>query len=292
MNIEINKFQQIFKEILEGKSLRSIEKEYGINRNSLMDRCKELFSDNQKEMNKFEKILQYNEKEQLSIEISNEKMKNIANQIFDREITLVEASGLLNVDISTFKEKMFDYIKNSDNIETIKKYIEYQSRINPDYSYIDFKALLIQMIKGDFSQSDMSTLYSIPVRTIGREIEKLKDDEHYKDLYDLCKENANRKMKKIEFTQFEKDLMNKVLEKYDEKFVIVEPSKSKRQLEYERAKSIINIADNFEGTQKEKANEAGVSISTLRRMRLSIKKFEDEEKMKRDMERDMERGEK
>lgn len=141
------------------------------------------------------------------------------------------------------------------------------------------------MIKGDFSQSDMSTLYSIPVRTIGREIEKLKDDEHYKDLYDLCKENANRKIRKIEFTQFEKDLMNKILEKYDEKFVIIEPSKNKRQLEYEKAKSIINIADNFEGTQKEKANEAGVSISTLRRMRLFIKKFEDEEKMKKDIER-------
>lgn len=112
MNIKISEFQQIFKEILEGKSLRNIEKEYGINRNFLMNKYKELFSDNQEEMNKFEKILQYNEKEQLSIKISNEKMKNILNQLFNLEITIGEAACILNIDVSTFKEKMFEYIKN------------------------------------------------------------------------------------------------------------------------------------------------------------------------------------
>ena len=52
MDIEIKKFQKIFKELLEGKSLRKLEEEYGINRESIVKKSRELFPEGSEEAQK------------------------------------------------------------------------------------------------------------------------------------------------------------------------------------------------------------------------------------------------
>ena len=156
-----------------------------------------------------------------------------------------------------------------------RKYIAYQATLHPDYSYINFKALIVEMIKNNMSQSQIAEEYGIPARTIGREIEKLKNEEGYEKLYDICKEYSYRKMKRKPFTEFENLLMQAVVDEYsDEGPILVESGMDKRKMQYERAKKNIELANNIQGTEKDKADALGISVSTLRRNRLFVEKYE------------------
>ena len=84
------------------------------------------------------------------------------------------------MDIQTFKENIVDHINSSNDDELKRKYIEYEAKRHPDYSHINFKALFIEMIAEEASQTDMAIKYGIPPRTISRELAKLENDEEYK----------------------------------------------------------------------------------------------------------------
>lgn len=267
MDIEIKKFQKIFKELLEGKSLRKLEEEYGINRESIVKKSRELFPEGSEEAQKFEMILEYNKKNNQTKNIDSEKMKVVAKKLFAGKISMKDAYTELNIDKLTFKEKLAEYVINSNDKELKKEYIEYETERKPDYSHINFKALLIEMIETNLSQVEIGQEYGIPARRIGREVEKLKEDKEYNDLYVLCKEHAKRKLRKEEFSIFEKEMITRLLGKYEDRDIIIRDAKTKEELQYENACKIVEIAENVNGTLEEKAQKAGVSESTLRRMK-------------------------
>lgn len=283
MDLDLKTFQKIFQEIMEGTSLRKIESKYNTNRETIIQKCRKIFPENSEELNKFNKIIEYNNKHASMVEIKDVEMKEICNKLFDNIITMEKACSSLNIDRATFKEKMIQYINQCNEQELIKRYIEYESKRNPDYSHINFKALLKEMIISNVSQVKIAEEYGIPSRTIGREIEKLKGDDYYSDLYYLCKEHAERKISARDYSYFEKDLIKRLLEKYEDEPIIIENSITKEEREYNRAKSIVEQSKKMDGTNKEKAAKLGISESTLRRMGILVNNYEKIQQIKNEM---------
>ena len=184
-----------------------------------------------------------------------------------------------DIDSQTFKEKIVDYINSSADDELKREYIEYEARRHPDYSHINFKALIIEMIKDEASQTEMAARYGIPPRTISRELAKLENDEEYKTIYATAKELARRKMQKGQkedslYQPLERILIQDMLENYDEGEVIISNPKTEAQKKYEKAKSLVEQVDALGTTQKNAAKELGVSISTIKRAYKTIEAYE------------------
>ncbi len=278
--MEIEKFQQIFRDIIQnGKTFRNIEEEYGVNRESIMKLCKSIFPEGSKELEKFQKIIEYNIETLKTSNIPRDDLNRVAHQLFSGEIGIEEAASLLNIDRITFRDKLIDFVLNSNDEELIKRYVKFEAKAHPDYSHINFPALLIEMINGDYSQTEIASRYGIPSRTIGREIEKLQNNEYYKTLYEICKKHSHRKMIKEDIGRFEKEQVKKELEKYHEVSVIVKGAKTEEQEKYERARIIIQIAEDTPGTLREKSKAAGVSESTLRRIKKMVETYEKKRKL-------------
>lgn len=195
-------FERMFLTVLNGKSVRECEKEYGIDRKTFAKKCKERFPEDSEQMRKLRKVLSHNRTNIQKKDVDEERLGRIVKNLLEGKIkTLNEAKELYvktgeDIDSQTFKEKIVDYINSSADDELKREYIEYEARRHPDYSHINFKALIIEMIKDEASQTEMAARYGIPPRTISRELAKLENDEEYKTIYATAKELARRKMQK------------------------------------------------------------------------------------------------
>lgn len=282
----INEFESMFNDVITGKSIRDCEKQYGINRNTFVIMCKQIFPEGSEQRKKLEKVLSYNKHELQKKAVDEERLGMIVKDLLAGNIqTLNEAKELYlrdgeSIDLQTFKENIVDYV-NSSNDELKRLYIEYEARRHPDYSHINFKALFIEMIKNEASQTDMAAKYGIPPRTISRELAKLENDEEYRTLYETAKElakrkmqNANAKDKEFLFEPFERFLIESTLEDYDEGAVIISSQKTEVEKKYEKAKSLLAQVEELGSTQKEAAKKLGVSISTIRRAGKTVEAYE------------------
>ena len=206
--------------------------------------------------------------------------------ILDGKLGIVEASMQLGMYKQTFHEKLVEYINGTDDMELKRKYITYQEERNPDYSFINFKALFIEMVNEEVSQSELAKRYGIPARTVSRELEKLKNEKGYETLYAMAKVMSDRMMKRQEFSDYERFLMQANLDGFDEGPVIVNNSMTKEEREYRRAKELIKKAEQMDGFQVEIAQKLGVGVSTLRRARKRIEEYEKKEEMKKELEKE------
>lgn len=278
-------FERMFLAVLNGKSVRECEKEYGIDRKTFAKKCKERFPEESEQMRKLRKVLSHNRTNIQKKDVDEERLGRIVKNLLEGKIkTLNEAKELYvktgeDIDSQTFKEKIVDYINSSADDELKREYIEYEARRHPDYSHINFKALIIEMIKDEASQTEMAARYGIPPRTISRELAKLENDEEYKTIYATAKELARRKMQKGQkedslYQPLERILIQDMLENYDEGEVIISNPKTEAQKKYEKAKSLVEQVDALGTTQKNAAKELGVSISTIKRAYKTIEAYE------------------
>lgn len=270
MNIE-----QVIDDIINGMTLREVEEKYKVDRKTLKLRCLEYLEKNPERLQEFQKALSDHKKNSGQVKVSDIELKDICEKVYARKDTVRNIANTMKIDERTLKEKMFEFLNREENVELLKKYIKYQSTIHPDYSHINFKALILTMMQNDISQSQIATEFGIPARTVSREIERLKDSDS--ELYEICKEYSYRKMQRKPFTKLERMLIESVIIKYDEEKILKDNVKTKRQIQYEKAKEIVEKADKIEGTAEEKAKVLGISVSTLRREMIRIKKYEAEE---------------
>lgn len=277
-------FEKAFKELLNGKSMRKIAEEYDIDRNEFKEECKKRFPENSEERKKLEQILSYNKANSTTKPVDEEEIEPNIEKILNGELTINQVAKIMNLHKQTLNEKIVEYINKSDDLELKQKFVEYQKRKHPDYSFINFKALIIEMIEKDLSQTEIAKKYGIPARTVSREIEKMKSDEAYLPLYKIAKEHSNRKMTKRKFDAFESYLIDEILESYNEKEVIIDVI-PKRESEYKKLKEMLKKAEKIKGTQAQKAEELGISVSTLRRIEKQIEKYEIEEKKEIEIEK-------
>lgn len=272
--------EEVVNQIIGGMSLREAGKQYQIDREALKDRCMEYFKINPARLSEFEAAVKKNKANSTEVVISDEVLENTCLDLCYRRNNLRAIAARIHVDEGTLREKLFQYLSRPENTELARKYISYQADIHPDYSHINFKALIVEMIKQDMSQSQIALEYGIPPRTIGREIEKLKQEEGYQKLYEICKEYSYRKMQRKSFSQLEQLLLRDVVDKYrDEGPIIVEGGKDKRRIQYDKARKNVEEADKIEGTEAEKAKALGIGISTLRRNRIFVEKYEKEQEL-------------
>ena len=216
--------------------------------------------------------------------LDNEQLKRLYELILDGKLGIVDASIRLGIHKQTLHEKLIEYINTSNDIELKRKYIKYEEKRNPDYSFINFKALFIQMVKDDVGQSEMAREYCIPARTISRELDKIKEEEGYEVLYEMTKEVSKRKMCRQKFSTYERVLMCASIENYDEGPVIVNNSISKEEREYKRAKELLKKASKMQGTKEEIAKRLGIGISTIRRAKKRIDEYEKKQETKKILE--------
>ena len=272
-------FMKAFEEFFKGKSARKIEEDYQINRDTFIRICRENLPEGTKRREEFEARLVSN-KESSKVELPGEEIKRAFSRLVNGEKGLMDLATKLGVHYQTLKEKIIEFVNNSGDEEIKRRYVEYKQKSNPDYSFINFKALVIEMIQEDISQSEIARRYGIPPRTVSRELEKLKKDEYYEPLYRIGKEHSERKMKRKNFTSLEKYLIYNTLSGFDEGDVIIDDSIPKAKQEYLRQKKILERADSIEGTNKDKAKALGISVSTLRRMRIKVAEHEKLEEQK------------
>ena len=266
----MDEFEAMFNDVISGKYIRDCEKQYGINRNTFVTMCKQIFPEGSEQREKLERVLSYNKSELQKKAIDEKRLSTIIKGLLTGNIpTLNEAKSLYlkkgeKIDLQTFKENIVEYINSSNDDELKREYIEYEARRHPDYSHINFKALFIEMISEEASQTDMATKYGIPPRTISRELAKLENDEEYKPIYEIAKELAKRKMQKANA-------------KYDTSLfeVIISNPKTEAEKKYEKAKSLLERVEQLHApTIKEAAGELGVSISTIRRAGKTVEAYE------------------
>ena len=272
-------FLQAFEEFLKGKSVRKIEEDYHINRDTFVRICRENLPEGTKRRQEFEDRLLHN-KELSKVKIPEEDIRGAFLRLVNGEKGLKDLAVELSIHYQTLRERIIEYVNNSQDEEIKRRYVEYKQKTNPDYSFINFKALVIEMIREDISQSEIARRYGIPPRTVSRELEKLKDDEYYQPLYRIGKEHSERKMKRKPFTSLETYLIDNTLSGFDEGDVIIDDSIPKSKLEYLKQKKILERADSIEGTNKDKAKVLGISVSTLRRMRIKVAEYEKLEEQK------------
>ena len=284
----MDEFEAMFNDVISGKSIRDCEKQYGINRNTFVTMCKQIFPEGSEQREKLERVLSYNKSELQKKAIDEKRLSTIIKGLLTGNIpTLNEAKSLYlkkgeKIDLQTFKENIVEYINSSNDDELKREYIEYEARRHPDYSHINFKALFIEMISEEASQTDMATKYGIPPRTISRELAKLENDEEYKPIYEIAKELAKRKMQKANakydtslFEPLERILIQTTLENYDEGEVIISNPKTEAEKKYEKAKSLLEQVEQLHApTIKEAAGELGISISTIRRAGKTVEAYE------------------
>ena len=278
--------EKIIDEVINGTSLREAGRKYQIDRESLKNRCMEYFKTNPTKLQAFEQAIRDNKANSTQVTIPDEILKQVCLDVCYKKDNIRAIATRMKVDEDTLKEKIFQFLSKPEHLVLARKYIEYQAMLHPDYSYINFKALIVEMMKNNQSQSQIAEEYGIPARTLGREIEKLKQEEGYERLYDICKEYSYRKMKRKPFTEFERLLMQTVIEEYgDEGPIIVEGGSDKKKMQYEKAKQNVEKAEQINGTEQEKAKALGISVSTLRRNKIFVAKYEKEQEISDDKQK-------
>lgn len=183
----VSKFEKMFNDVIEGKSIRECEKIYGINRKAFVEACKKVFPEGSENRKKLEMVLEENKSRLQKKEIEEDKFEKIVKDFLNGEITTMTKAREKfiketnePIDPSTFKERIVEYINALNNTELKQKYIRYEAKKSGNYSHINFKALFIEMISAEASQTEMAIKYDIPRRTVSRELAKLERDEEAK----------------------------------------------------------------------------------------------------------------
>lgn len=276
-------FEKMFLAVLNGQSVRECEEIYRLDRNKFVEKCKKRFPEGTEQREKLEKVLAHNKSEQNKINVSEERLEEIIGKLFKGNIDEKEAAKLVTdegIHVQTFREKMIEYVNNSANKTLQRRYIEYENNKTSGYMYINFPALIIEMIRKESSQSQIADTYGIPRRTIGREIEKLDKDEKYGMIYVIAKELSKRKMerenatdKSSVFTEREKAKIDYILQSFGNMPIIVSEFRTEAEEKYTRARSLLKKVKDLGTTQKEAAKILGVSVSTIRRAGKTVEEY-------------------
>ena len=167
--MEEDLFEKILKELLNGKSLRELQEKYHFDRKRFKERIDREYPIGTHQREQVENQLRENKKNGSTIDIPESQLKDTIREVLNEEILMEEAASRCKVYIQTFKEKMIKYINKSQNEDLRKLYIEYQKKRNPDYSFINFKALFVEMLGNNYSQTEIAEKYGINARTVSRE---------------------------------------------------------------------------------------------------------------------------
>ncbi len=258
----------ILLKFLNGKSLRRLSTEYGIDRERISNGLREIFKQYPEELEAFDRIVD-SRKASATIDVEQKEFEEMVEKVLFDNMTQKDASEILAMDPETFRTKMIQLINKNQRYRFF--YTKKESKRRPDYSFINFKSLLLDMLRNGKSQSDIGAEYGIPARRISREIENLSEEDAF--LKKACKMQAQipwRRLKEYELKSIEEFIISTAVDIYADynEPIIIDNPKSHQDQELEKIEKILEVANSVEGTNKQKADAAGISISTLRRVKI------------------------
>lgn len=269
-----NTLQEVKEKILSGETtLRSAASELKISRDKLKQLLEQIV-EKKEEAENFRDRMKYNKANSATIPI-DEKIQNAVIEILKGKRTAKEVSQTYGLDRETIRRKINALIQLDNSL--LKDYINYLNKSGRDYGNINFKGLIVFMIKSNMSQSEMASEYDIPARTISREVQKLGKSEKKEDqkLYNIAKIYADRKMKHEEITVYERELYTSILEELFQNVPIIE-EKSKIDREIEQLEDFMEQVRKYQQqnmTAEKIAEQMNSSISTIRRNRLKLQEL-------------------
>lgn len=269
------------KQILSGKtSLRKLSSQTGIDKDVLKDRIIKACSD--EELERLRIILKDNKANSSTIDLEG-NVKEAVIRILKGEISIRQANKEYNIDRETLMRKTEELANASP--EYVKYYIQYKAK-RGDYSGINFRRLIIEMIENGISQTAIAKEYGIPVRTMSRELQKLEksDDKRDVKLFDIAKIYAEKMIRHEELSDYEQCLYGIIIEelKQDAKFttINIESNEEKRNKELQDFKLKVQELRAKGMTNVQIANELGVGVSTIRRRMLEVTSKQNLKEMK------------
>lgn len=270
--------------ILSGQvSLRELSRQTGIDREKLKLMVEEMCT--LEESKELQRILESNKKESTTVELE-ESLKEAIIKVLKGEMSAKQASKEYGINSETLRRKAEELANASP--EYIKYYIEYKGK-RGDYSGINFRRVIIEMIENNMTQIEIAGKYGIPIRTVSRELEKIgkSEDEQDKKLYRTAKMYAEKKEKHQEISLYEQKTFGEFFEKLKQKnkFVVLgqESDSEKRKKELIEFTQKVNELKKSGMTNEQIAKQLGVGISTIRRRTLELKEIREiEEKDERE----------
>lgn len=262
---------ELKKQILSGQtSLRQLSKQTGIDKDLLKDKIIKVCSD--EELKQIMIILKDNKANSSTIYLEG-NVKEAVIRILKGEISVRQASKDYNIDRETLMRKTEELANASP--EYVKYYIQYKAK-RGDYSGINFRSLIIEMIENGMSQTAIAKEYDIPVRTMSRELQKLEKSDDKRDikLFDIAKIYAEKMIRHEELSDYEQRLYGSIIEelKQDTKFttINIESNEEKRNKQLQDFKSKVQELREKGMTNGQIAKKLGVGVSTIRRRMLEV----------------------
>lgn len=277
--MDTDTLKQIRQDIMDGKtSLRSAAVQYGIDR----DKLKLMLEEGMKEKTENDCFRERMKLNRASSTIPlDEQVESIVISILKGNLTAKQGSNLLHIDTETMRRKINEFVQKDESY--LKLYFGYRSKSAIDYGKVNFKGLIVYMLKHDMSQSEIANEYKIPARTISREVEKLGESSEERDvkLYNISKICADRKMRRQKLSKYEVDLYGKVLDELFHDIPVIDfDSKSSLEIEKERLEEFckqVEIYQSQKMTAEQIAQVMGTSVSTIRRNRLKLEELRKKE---------------
>lgn len=279
--------KRIKQEIMDGKtSLRSAAVQYGIDRDKLKTMLEGEIVE-QTESNRFRERMRLN-RASSAIALDKE-IESMVISVLKGDITAKQAGDLLHINTETMRRKIDEFVQKDKKY--LRLYLDYRSKSAIDYGRINFKGLIVYMLKHDMSQTEVADEYVIPARTISREIEKLGESSEEKDvkLYNIAKICADRKMRKQKLSRYESDLYSKMLDELFPNIPVIDfDNKSPLELEIERLEKFCKQVELYQSqkmTAEQIAKKMNTSISTIRRNKLKLQELKRQKEYKSDLEK-------
>ena len=270
--ISEERIEKHYLDIVTGKkTLTQAADEEGISKDFLKKLITESIGNDESKKENFLKRLHFNKGNNSNKEIDEVIMTNIRLYLLGK-ITIQDASAICRLNEETFKNKVFEKISQSSVL--LELYLRNGAN-KRDYSQLNTKLIIINMLKNDMSQSEMSRTLGIPGRTISGWVNKLPEED---ELRKWAKEAAYRANCGVKLTQIELEYFNLKLDRYIEENDIKQQPIDTRSLEERelekvekfleevyRLESETNNAGKKKYTRKEIMKMLNVGNSAIRR---------------------------
>lgn len=248
--ISEDRIEKHYLDIVTGKkTLTQAAGEEGISKDFLKKLITESIGSDESKKENFLKRLHYNKGNNSNKEIDEVIMTNIRLYLLGK-ITIQDASAICGLNEETFKNKVFERLSQSSVL--LELYLRNGAN-KRDYSQLNTKLIIINMLKNDMSQSEMSRQLGIPGRTISGWVNKLPEED---ELRKWAKEAAYRANCGVKLSQTELEYFNLKLDRYIEENDIKQQPIDTRSLEERELEKVENFLEQVYGLESE-INDSG-----------------------------------
>lgn len=280
IEIEEEKLKDYYHKITSGKiTLKQAAEQEGINKDVLRKLITRQIGDNENKKKDFFERLHQNKGINTFVELDDNIMSYI-RLFLSGNITIKDASKECSINEETFNRKVFSVL--SENPALLEIYLRNGAN-KRDYSQINTKLIIINMLKNDLSQTEMALQLGIPIRTLSGWVNKLPEDDELKK---LAKESTYRVKHAITLTEEQLEILNNKLDEYIQKNNIVQQPLDNRSIEereLEKVEKFLEKVYKLESeqtdngrkkyTRKQIMDILGVGYSAIRRAEIKRDKL-------------------